>query len=343
MADFLSPDMTRYLSRTRSAGRLWENRGVSSDDQTIAEIGEFGLIERVITSVGASEYVLLGPGDDAAHVATADGTFIVTTDILVEGRHFRRDWSTALDIGHKAAAVNLSDINAMGGVATVLTVGFAAPGDLPVQWATDMTVGFGTECASVGAQLVGGDVSAADQVVISVTAIGDAERPVTRSGARPGDVVALYGTLGLSAAGYAALSRGFRSPKIAVDAHRRPTPPYAAGPAAASAGATAMIDVSDGLVADLGHIASASQVAIDVRSDSLTVPEAVEALSSALGGLDPLSFVLGGGEDFALIATFGPESEIPEGWTVIGAVSEGSAVTVDGAAYAGEAGHRHFG
>lgn len=334
--------MTRYRSSTAPAGRLWENRSVSSEDQQIAGVGEFGLIDQVTKSIGTSEYVLLGPGDDAAHVATADGTFIVTTDILVEGRHFRRDWSSALDIGHKAAAANLSDINAMGGVATVLTMGFAAPGDLSAQWVVDMTVGFETECAAVGAHLVGGDVSSADQIIISVTAIGDAERPVTRSGARPGDVVAFCGTLGLAAAGYAALSRGFRSPKVAVDAHRQPTPPYAAGPAAGAAGATAMIDVSDGFLADLGHLASASGVAIDVRAEAFEVPEAVETLSSALGGLDPLSFVLGGGEDYALIATFGAESDVPDDWTVVGRVSEGSAVTVDGAEYTGETGHRHF-
>ncbi|OUZ08929.1 thiamine-phosphate kinase [Aeromicrobium sp. PE09-221] len=315
---------------------------MSNDDQTIAAIGEFGLIDRVTRSIGSSEYVLLGPGDDAAHVATADGTFVVSTDILVEGRHFRRDWSSALDIGHKAAAANLSDINAMGGVATALTMAFAAPADLPAQWADDMVLGFETECATVGAHLVGGDVSAADQVVISVTAFGDAECPVTRGGARAGDVVACAGTLGLSAAGYAALSRGFRSPKVAVDGHRRPAPPYAAGPAASAAGATAMIDVSDGLLADLDHISRSSGVAIDIQAECLDIPEAVATLASALGGLDPLGFVLGGGEDFALVATFPGDAEVPDGWTVIGAAFEGEGVTVNGETYAGSTGHRHF-
>ncbi|MBM9461826.1 thiamine-phosphate kinase [Aeromicrobium sp. YIM 150415] len=315
---------------------------MSNDDQTIAAIGEFGLIDRVTRSIGSSEYVLLGPGDDAAHVATADGTFVVSTDILIEGRHFRRDWSSALDIGHKAAAANLSDINAMGGVATALTMAFAAPADLPAQWADDMVVGFETECATVGAHLVGGDVSAADQVVISVTAFGDAERPVTRGGARAGDVVAYAGTLGLSAAGYAALSRGFRSPKVAVDGHRRPSPPYAAGPAAAAAGATSMIDVSDGLLADLEHISRSSGVAIDIQAERLDIPEAVATLASALGGLDPLGFVLGGGEDFALVATFPGDAKVPAGWTVIGAAFAGEGVTVDGEPYTGSTGHRHF-
>lgn len=316
---------------------------MSSSDQTIGSVGEFGLIDRITETIGSSEYVLLGPGDDAAHIATADGTFVVSTDILVEGRHFRRDWSSAADIGRKAAAANLSDLNAMGGVATALTMALAAPADLPEQWAVEMVGAFEAECATVGAHLVGGDIAVAEHVVISVTAFGDAARPVTRAGASVGDVVAYAGTLGLSAAGYAALSRGFRSPKVAVDAHRRPTPPYAAGPAAAAAGATAMIDVSDGLIADLGHLARASGVTVDLRSEAFAVPEAVATLASALGGLDPLSFVLGGGEDFALVATFAEAGSVPEGWTVIGEAQEGGGeVTVDGATYTGDPGYRHF-
>lgn len=311
-------------------------------EQTIAELGEFALIDLVSGSADPSDYVLIGPGDDAAHLATADGTFLTATDLLIEGRHFRRDWSSAADIGRKAVAANLSDVNAMGGVATALLVGFAAPGDLPVSWVRDLVAGMAQECAKVGAQIVGGDMSAADQVVISITALGDAERPVTRAGARPGDVVAVAGTLGLAAAGYGALSRGFRSPKAAVDAHRSPQPPYAAGPAAAAAGATAMIDVSDGLVADLGHVARASGVAIDLDPTAFDVLEAVQTVAGALGGVDPLGFVLAGGDDYALAATFGPDSTLPDGWTKVGTVSAGEGVTVAGAPYEGTPGHRHW-
>lgn len=311
-------------------------------EQTIAELGEFGLIDLVRGRLGTSDYVLVGPGDDAAHIATADGTYVTATDILVEGRHFRRDWSTAADIGRKAVAANLSDINAMGGVATALLVAFAAPGDLPVSWVADLVKGMVEECDKVGAKIVGGDMSAAEQVILSITALGDAERPVTRAGAKPGDQVAYAGTLGLASAGYGALSRGFRSPKAAVDEHRAPHPPYAAGPAAAAAGATSMIDISDGLLADLGHVARASKVAIDLDPDAFTILDAVQTVAGALGGVDPLTFVLTGGDDYALAATFAAGATLPDGWTKIGTIGAGEGVTVAGAPYEGGTGHKHW-
>jgi thiamine-monophosphate kinase len=311
------------------------------DEPTIGDIGEFGLIDQVTAQIGDNRHVLLGPGDDAAHVSTKDGSFLVSTDLLVEGRHFRRDWSSPHDIGRKAAACNLSDINAMGGVATALTVGFGAPADLPVSWALEMTRGFEAECAHVGAHIVGGDVTASDKIIIAVTAMGDVVRPVLRSGALPGDVVAYAGQLGLAGAGFAALSRGFRSPKAAVDAHRVPHPPYAAGPQAAGAGATSMTDISDGLLADLGHIADASGVAIDLDSSTFVIPEPVATVSEALG-VDSLTFMLTGGDDYALVATFSSQATLPDGWTRIGIVSDGGGLTVDGKTYEGPAGHQHF-
>ena len=122
-----------------------------ADGPTIGDLGEFGLIDQVRAHIGDNRHILLGPGDDAAHVSTNDGTYVVSTDLLIEGRHFRRDWSSAYEVGRKAAASNLSDINAMGGVATALTVGFGAPADLPAAWATEMVRGFEVECAHVGA------------------------------------------------------------------------------------------------------------------------------------------------------------------------------------------------
>jgi thiamine-monophosphate kinase len=191
--------------------------------------------------------------------------------------------------------------------------------------------------------VVGGDVTAADQIVIAVTAMGDAAHPVRRDGAAPGDVVAFAGTLGLAGAGFAALSRGFRSPKAAVDAHRVPHPPYAAGPQAADAGATAMVDVSDGLLADVGHIAMASGVVIDLETAAFSIPEAVSTVADALG-TEPVRFMLSGGDDYALVATFSAASELPDGWTRIGTVRDGDhpGVLVDGATYDGPTGHRHF-
>jgi thiamine-monophosphate kinase len=310
-------------------------------DATLADAGEFGLIEALTDLFEQGEQVLVGPGDDAAVLRVKTGHVVVSTDLMVEGRHFRRDWASASDVGHRAAAQNLSDINAMGGRATSLTIGLAAPADLPVVWALDFARGFAEECTLVGASVVGGDLTRADQVVIAVTVIGACTvAPVVRSGAHAGDVVATTGRQGWAAGGLAVLGRGFRSPRVLVEAYRRPEPPYDAGQVAADAGATAMIDISDGLLADAGHIASASGVAIDIRRGAFEIAEPLSAVGAALGA-DPIQFILGGGDDHALLATF-PEGSVPEGWTVVGSVAEGSGVTVDGEEYDGPTGWTHF-
>jgi thiamine-monophosphate kinase len=310
-------------------------------DATLSDAGEFGLIGELGRLFTQGEHVVLGPGDDAAVLRVRTGHVVVSTDLMVEGRHFRRDWASAADVGHRAAAQNLSDINAMGGRATSLTIGLAAPADLPVQWALDFARGFAEECDVVGASVVGGDLTRADQVVIAVTVIGACTvAPVLRSGAQPGDVLALCGRQGWAAGGLAVLGRGFRSPRVLVEAYRRPEPPYDAGPAAAEAGATSMIDVSDGLLADAGHLADASGVAIDVDTSAFDVPEPLHAVGAALGA-DPVQFILGGGDDHALLATF-PEGSVPAGWTIVGAVTAGDGVTVDGGDYDGPTGWTHF-
>ena len=323
-------------------------------DATLADIGEFGLIEAFTALFDQGEHVLVGPGDDAAVLRVRTGHVVVSTDLMVEGRHFRRDWASAADVGHRAAAQNLSDLNAMGGRATSLTIGLAAPADLPASWATEFAAGFAEEAALVGASVVGGDLTRADEIVIAVTVLGACTvAPVLRSGAEAGDVVAITGRQGWAAGGLAVLGRGFRSPRVLVEAYRRPEPPYDAGLAAAEAGATAMIDVSDGLVADAGHIASASGVAIDLHRGAFEIPEPLQAVGAALGA-DPVQFILGGGDDHAIVATFPAGTALPEGFTVIGSVSgpvsvsgdgpgdEGAVVTVDGAAYAGKKGWSHF-
>jgi thiamine-monophosphate kinase len=308
---------------------------------TLADIGEFGLIEALRPMFAQGDRVIVGPGDDAAMLAVPSGQVVVSTDLLVEGRHFRRDWSAARDIGRKAAAQNLADVMAMGGTGTGLVVGFGAPPDLPLAWALELAAGLAEESAVVGASVVGGDVTRSDQIVLAVTVLGECERMVRRDGVRPGDVVALAGRIGWAAAGQAVLGRGFRSPRVVVEAHRRPEPPYAEGPRAAELGATAMIDVSDGLLADLGHIAAASRVTIDVRTDAFDVPEPLQAVGAALG-VDPLGFLLTGGDDHPLAASFPAGLELPTAWTAIGSVSEGEGVTVDGAEYDGPPGHDHF-
>jgi thiamine-monophosphate kinase len=315
---------------------------LSDDRPTLGAVGEFGLIARVTRHRAQPATTLLGPGDDAAVVAASDGRVVATTDVLVEGVHFRLDWSTPEQVGRKAAAANLADVAAMGAVPTALLVGLAAPADTPVETLSGLADGLWAEAGSVGAGLVGGDVVAAAELVLAVTALGSLEgrAPVTRAGARPGDVVALAGRVGWAAAGLAVLQRGFRSPGAVVGAHRVPEPPYAAGPEAARAGATSMIDISDGLLADLGHVAAASRVVIDLRVPD--VPPRLAELGPALG-IDPLSWLLTGGEDHALVATFPPDVVLPAGFAVIGAVGAGDpAVLVAGRPFDGDAGWTHF-
>lgn len=264
---------------------------------------------------------------------------MATTDVLVEGRHFRRDWSPPYDIGRKAAAQNLADVVAMGARPTALLLGLGVPPSTPVEWVESVCDGLRDESAQVDASVAGGDVVRAESVMLAVTALGALDGPaVTRSGARPGDVVAVCGRLGYAAAGLELLSRGV-SPEAAdpvsaslVAAHRRPRPPYAEGLRARDVGATAMLDVSDGLVQDLGHLARAGGVRIEISSAAVPLPPVSGGLRLALTG----------GEDHAFAATFRPDAALPEDWQVIGAVRAGSpAVAVDGRPY-GAGGWDHF-
>lgn len=309
----------------------------------MAELGEFGVIARVTAGRRMPQGTLLGPGDDAAVLAAADGRVVACTDLLVEGVHFRLDWSTPHQVGRKAVAANLADVAAMGAVTTGLLVGLACPEHTLMSTVDGLVAGMWEEAERVGSGVVGGDVVSAADLVVSVTALGDLQgrAPVTRSGAQPGDVLGICGRLGWAAAGLAVLGRGFRSPTAVVGAHRVPEPPYHAGPQAAAAGATAMIDVSDGLLSDAGHIALSSDVGVDIDSGALTVPRRLVEVASALGA-DPRHWVLTGGEDYALLASFPAGVTLPAGWTAIGAVREGRGVTVDGGPYEGPAGWAHF-
>ena len=309
----------------------------------MAELGEFGVIARITAGRVQPSATLLGPGDDAALVAAPDGRVVASTDVLVEGVHFRLDWSTPHQVGRKAVAANLADIAAMGAVPTGLLVGLACPPDAPVSLVQSLVDGMWEEAGQVGAGVVGGDVVSAGKIVISVTALGDLQgrAPVVRSGAGAGEVLGVCGRLGWAAAGLAVLSRGFRSPLTVVGAHRVPEPPYRAGPQAAAAGATAMIDISDGLLSDAGHLAAASGVAVDIDSTALVVPRRLVEVASALGA-DARHWVLTGGDDHALLASFPAGAGLPAGWTSIGVVRDGRGVTVDGGRYDGPAGWDHF-
>jgi thiamine-monophosphate kinase len=311
--------------------------------ESLADWGEFAVIDRLTSRHDQPAVVVLGPGDDAAVVRAADGRTVVSTDMLVEGRHFRLDWSTPQDVGRKAIAANAADIEAMGAVPTAFVVAFGAPGDTAAADVMALSDGMWQEAGRFGAGIVGGDLVSAPQWVISVTALGDlgGRAPVTLGGARPGDTIAVTGELGWSAAGLALWHNGVDDFAELRARHLVPRVPYGAGQAAADAGATAMTDVSDGLLADLGHIADASGVGVDVSRDALSLDhEAVCGAAAATSG-DPWAWVLGGGEDHALVATFpGP---LPDGWRRIGAMVDGPArVLVDGARWTGNPGWQSF-
>lgn len=322
------------------------------------DLGEFEVIRRVASRFRTTSAVEVGSGDDAAVVRAPDSRVVVTTDVLVAGRHFRLDWSTPYDVGRKAAAQSLSDIAAMGAVGTALVVGVVAPPHLDVDVLAAIADGLADECDVVGATVVGGDLVRGDELVISVTALGDldARAPVLRSGARPGDAVVVAGRLGGAAAGLAALGAGWTGvPAELFAAHRRPTPPYAAGPLLAAAGATSMVDVSDGLAADLGHVLRASDVGAVVDAAALPMHP---ALGGRWGAAQPtgrvVDWVLGGGEDHALVATV-PRASVDAAVAVldgagvelraVGEVVEGSSLGWRGlpAGCAAPHGFDHFG
>lgn len=313
---------------------------------SVADLGEFGLISAIRELLPADDRLEIAAGDDAAVLRVPDGRVVATTDLLVEDRHFRRDWSAAADVGVKAAAQNLADVAAMGAQPRTLLVGLACPAGLAADWVLEMIGGVVAECRRAGASVAGGDITGAGAIMIAITALGELTEagPVTRAGARPGDLVGLAGQVGSSAAGLALLRAGRASPggefDQLVQAHLRPQPPYRAGLAAAGR-ATAMIDVSDGLLQDVGHIAAASGVCIDVVTAALPGAEPVRAAANVLGADWP-QWALTGGEDHALAATFPAGSELPDGWRIIGDVREGAGILVDGQPWAGPGGWEHF-
>ena len=313
----------------------------------VADLDEDALLALLFPLLPRGAGTLLGPGDDAAVVTAGDGRVVVSTDVLVEGRHFRTEWSTGADVGWRAAMANLADVAAMGARPTAVVVGLVLPGATPVAWVTDLAAGLAEACAPHGVGVVGGDLSGGDQIVVSVTVLGDlsGRAPVRRAGARPGDVVGHAGVLGHSAAGLALLTAKtalVEGDAAFVDAYLRPRPPIEAG-AVAAVDATAMIDISDGLVRDAGRLARASAVVIDL--DRLSADLAVlEPVAERLGTA-PLEWLLAGGEDHGLLATFPPDADVPAPFRVIGSVrpaDTGASVLVAGKAPVGITGWDHF-
>ena len=317
--------------------------GSPASAPTLQELGEFAVIDRLVGGRRQPAAVLLGPGDDGALVSAGNGPTVVSTDMLVQDRHFRLDWSTPRDVGRKAIAQNAADIEAMGARPTAFVTGFGAPADTPVARVDALVDGMWDEAQRVGAGIVGGDLVSCPQWVLSVTVLGDLDghAPVLRSGAKPGSVLAVAGELGRSAAGYALWQNGIEDFHELRDRHLVPRPPYGQGAAATAAGAQAMIDVSDGLVADLGHVAEASGVGIDLSTAALAEDHDALAAAAAAVDVDPWQWVLGGGEDHALVACFA--GAVPVGWREIGRVLDGAArVLVDGREWGGPAGWQSF-
>ena len=315
----------------------------SGETPTLEQLGEFAVIDRLVRGRRQPAAVAVGPGDDAAVVSAGDGRAVVSTDVLVQDRHFRLDWSTPYDVGRKAIAQNAADIEAMGGRATAFVVGFGAPGDTPTAQVDALVDGMWDEAGRIGAGIVGGDLVSCPQWVLSVTVLGDLDgrAPVLRSGAKKGSVLAVVGELGRSAAGYALWHNGIEGFEELRRRHVVPEPPYGEGVAAAAAGAQAMIDVSDGLVADLRHVAVASGVGIDLSAVALAADHDALSAAAAAADADAWLWVLGGGEDHALVACFA--GAVPAGWRVIGRVLDGPArVLVDGEEWRGYAGWESF-
>ena len=298
------------------------------ESPTVVDVGEQGLLGRILPLLPPGTGVAVGPGDDAAVIDWPASSMVTTTDLMIEGPDFRLDWSTGYDVGWKAMASNVADIAAMGAVSRGVSIGLAVPDHIAVSAVEDIARGVSAGLLAMAPQcgVWGGDLSSASQVMVSVTVIGDLEGrdPITRSGAHPGHVVAHAGVLGESSRGLSQLLQAgddawrLRETSEQVIAHLRPQPPLSLGPVAAQAGASAMMDVSDGLLMDARRLAIASRVSIDLDGDML-----------------PDHHALVGGEDHGLLACFPTAGDVPAGFVVIGLVGDPAdtpgSVTVSGA------------
>jgi thiamine-monophosphate kinase len=313
--------------------------------RTLAEVSESALLAEILPLFSRAPSLPVGPGDDAALLVTGRST-LATTDSMVRGRDWLDEWSRAGDVATKLLTQNLADVAAMGGRSTAVLVSLVADPATPLAWAVELARTLGEETAREGVVVAGGDLSSAPAgvLLVSMTALGDLQgrEPVLRSGARPGDLVALAGSLGRSAAGLALLQGGVDPRDADGDGagegdlrgaclahHLRPRAPLAAGPLAARAGATAMIDVSDGLLRDGARVAAASGVCLALEEAALTAE--VDALAPLVGPDTARECVLAGGEEHSLLATFpGTTAGLPSGWRLLGRVVDGRGVTLGG-------------
>ncbi|MDX2167205.1 MAG: thiamine-phosphate kinase [Deltaproteobacteria bacterium] len=267
---------------------------------TLASLGEFAFLRRLLPQLPRGRDVLLGPGDDCAVVHARAGAWLVTVDALVEHVHFRRGWLTPAALGRRAFAVNASDIAAMGGTPRWCVTHIGAPARTAVTELDAIARGVASAAAAAGAAVVGGNLSRAAELSVTVTLIGSAPpRPLTRAGARPGDAIYVTGTLGDAALGVRLLRRDRAARGAAVTRFRRPTARLAAGALLARRRiASAMIDISDGLMQDLAHLCAASRVGARIEPTRVPCRAAVRR-----AGLD---LALAGGEDYELLFTVAP-------------------------------------
>ncbi|MDO5673150.1 MAG: thiamine-phosphate kinase [Actinomycetaceae bacterium] len=334
----------------------------------VAQCSEAQILTAIKPYLSNPPGTLVPTGDDCAVIAAPDSRYAITTDVLVEDSHWLNVWSTPYQVGRRAAAQNLADIAAMGAVPTAMVCALVMRPDVELAWVTEFARGLGEATREAGAGVVGGDLARGKVGSVAITVCGDLQgrAPVLRSGARAGDVVAVAGTLGHSAAGLDLLYNNMVPPaasdwpeacqsqaelmarvRAALDIYLAPSPPLLAGVDAAIAGAHAMMDISDGLDRDAGRMASASGVVIDLDPKALRQEARVlqgvaglleglpyratstlmEGVSQALGAQDSaardrsLSWVLSGGEDHPMLATFSPEVELPASFRAIGTVT----------------------
>jgi thiamine-monophosphate kinase len=280
--------------------------------------GESEIISRIRRRALTNDRVRVGIGDDAAVISAGGATdLIACSDLMVEGVHFRREWGEPGLIGHKALAVTLSDVAAMGGEAKFAMVSIALPHGLPPGFVDQVFQGIFDLADSQGVSIVGGDTSSSrDSLFIDTSVIGEcaAGKAITRAGARAGDSIYVTGALGASSLGLMLLERGVRlrdcdddpAARRALIRHLAPRPRLEAGRTIGEKGlATAMIDISDGLSTDMWHILSESRCGAVIQGAALPIHESV--LPARAFGFDPLSLALNGGEEYELLFTVRPE------------------------------------
>lgn len=291
---------------------------------------EFELIRRITEKFTSNNFVIVGPGDDAAVIEVDGSKIAIATDVAVENVHFKSNWLTPIELGQRIVAQNLADIVAMSATPIAITASVAAPINTEPTWFEALAVGMQAECDLVGASVVGGDLSTAKEISISVTAVGVfSHEPVRRSGASPQQIIGLAGTLGYSAAGLHCLQTGHSSPRKFVDNFRVPKPPYRAGMNAASH-ARSMIDISDGLISDAFHIARASNLQLHFDSESIKPSDEMTTLAAAFS-VDARDWILHGGEEHSLLATFDTLSDLPVEFRPIGHTESGvPGIFIDG-------------